>query len=149
MIGDYLDTPPAIQAGLPYLVFTDGECRLGLLAPHLCIFKMLGVGNSTMSQSPNFFDPSPAPVWLNISSHIGIKGNERSDLLANVERRRSALLFGRISISPGPRDEEEEQEILQGELSVWGHEGPPPPTHQKRPPPPPRPPGTWHAATLV
>ena len=39
--------------------------------------------------------------WMRIPSHICIWGNEQVDRLADLGRRKSPLLFGRISVSPG------------------------------------------------
>ena len=58
--------------------------------------------------------------WLHIPSHIGIKGNGRADHLADVGRRRSPLLFGRISRRPHPTEKEDAP--LPEETSIWGWE---------------------------
>ena len=55
--------------------------------------------------------------WMHIPSHVGIRGNEKADQLADLGRRKSPLLFGRISVSPRPEEEEEERELLEGEAS--------------------------------
>ena len=39
-------------------------------------------------------------------------------------------------MSPRPEDEEEEQELLEGEASVWGYEEEPPPPEEDHPPTP-------------
>ena len=65
--------------------------------------------------------------WMHVPSHIGIRGNEKADQLADLGRRKSPLLFGRISVTPRQDDEEEERELLDGEISVWGDEEEPPP----------------------
>ena len=59
--------------------------------------------------------------WIQVPSHIGIKGNHKADELADVGRRTSPLLFGHISVNmvgrvEGAGDEEEEFD----ELSLLG-----------------------------
>ena len=74
--------------------------------------------------------------WIHIPSHIGIRGNEKADQLADLGRRKSPLLFGRISVAPRREDKEEERELLEGEASVWGYEEEPPPARRGPPPHP-------------
>ena len=74
--------------------------------------------------------------WMHAPSHIGIRGNEKADQLADLGRRKSPLLFGRISVTPRQDDEEEERELLEGEISVWGDEEEPLPRRRRTPPPP-------------
>ena len=74
--------------------------------------------------------------WIHIPSHIGIRGNEKADQLADLGSRKSPLLFGRISVAPRQEDEEEERGLLEGEASVWGYEEEPPPTRGGEPPHP-------------
>ena len=73
---------------------------------------------------------------------IGIRGNEKADQLADLGRRKSRLLFGRMSVSPRPEEEEEERELLEGEASVWGYEEEPPLPEEDCPPTPYQTPGT-------
>ena len=80
--------------------------------------------------------------WMHVPSHIGIRGNEKADQLADLGRRKSPLLFGRISVTPRQDDEEEERELLDGEISVWGDEEEPPPPPGGREPPHPLPDAT-------
>ena len=44
--------------------------------------------------------------WLRIPSHIGIRGNERADNLADEGRRKSPLLQGLISVGPAEAEHE-------------------------------------------
>ena len=76
--------------------------------------------------------------WMHVPSHLGIRGNEKADQLADLGRRKSPLLFGRISVTLRQDDEEEERELLDGEISVWGdeEEHPPPPRRRRTPPAP-------------
>ena len=83
--------------------------------------------------------------WMHIPSHIGIRGNEKADQLADLGRRKSPLLFGRISVSPRLEEEEEERELLEGEASVWGYEEEPPLPEEDCPPTPCRSPRTPQA----
>ena len=46
--------------------------------------------------------------WLQVPSHVGIRGNHKADELADVGRRKSPLLFGHISLNMMGRVEVEE-----------------------------------------
>ena len=83
--------------------------------------------------------------WIHIPSHIGIWRNEKADQLADLSRRKSPLLFGRISVAPRREDEEEERELFEGEASVWGYEEEPPPSEEDHSPTPCRTPQTPQA----
>ena len=69
--------------------------------------------------------------WLHVPSHIGIRGNERADLLADEGRRLSPLLRGHVSTGPIVQEEEEPPMI-----EVFYQE---PPDMEPDPPPPPLP----------
>ena len=66
---------------------------------------------------PALIETADAPVHgLQMPSHMGIRGNTRADRLADVCRRKSPLLFGRLSVShvgrtKQPEDSEERLEI--------------------------------------
>ena len=50
--------------------------------------------------------------WLHIPSHIGIKGNERADSLADQGRRKSLRLQGHVSIKPSALEPDVEDDCL-------------------------------------
>ena len=64
--------------------------------------------------------------WLQVPSHVGIKGNHKADELADVGRRKSPLLFGHISVNMVGRVQvEEDGEEEFDEQSLLGDEGEP------------------------
>ena len=66
--------------------------------------------------------------WLHVPSHIGIRGNDKADTMADEGRRRSPLLRGYVSAGPtAPEDEEPPSlEVLYQEPAELPDDPPPP-----------------------
>ena len=69
--------------------------------------------------------------WLHVPSHIGIRGNERADLLADEGRRWLPLLRGHVLAGPSVQEEEEPPmiEVFYQEPPEMEPDPPPPPTN--------------------
>ena len=72
--------------------------------------------------------------WLHVPSHIGIRGNEKADTLADEGRRRSPLLRGYVLAGPtAPEDEEPPSlEVLYQGPPEMPEEPPPPSPYTRR-----------------
>ena len=88
------------------------------------------------TQMLNILDEiGPEIQWLHVPSHIGIRGNEKADFLANEGRQWSLLLRGHISAGPTVLEEDDppppREEVLYQEPPELEFGTPPPPANHK------------------
>ena len=56
-------------------------------------------------------EPGSQVQWLHVPSHIGVVGNDKADLLADMGRRKSPLLRGYVTTSQALMDQRNQNQI--------------------------------------